>query len=550
MNLDQPSGRVPERHRLRRFLSDAVVFCLLLVPSMLQAEAPVVAHLYPWGLQRGTSAELTIKGSWKKWPLKVGGTLPSGLKIELAEEAGKLAVEVAADVPPGIYYFRLHEQQGATKLIPLIVGEVKEIMEKEPNGRPGEGLAVELPAVLNGQLKESADVDIFRVTLKQGETLSLLVVANNILGVPMDAVIQVCDDRGFVLAQNDDERGLDPQLTYAAKQDGDFQIRLFAFPEATNSTIGFSSSADYSYRLTASKTRLLDFCLPLAVSSGESELTIWGSGFESEVMRWQSTAENPYFSIEGVPGTVFLPVVDAHIVVAADSSSVESPMSVMLPVSISGVIESEADQDVFEIPNLVKGESLVVEVFARMLGFPTDPLVEIFDMDGKLVSTQDDKDRATRDPAFSYKIPADGNYQIRIRDLHRFGGPRYAYRLEIKKSQPKVTLGLAAGEFIKTEEKLEIPVTITRTGGFDKELVISIEGLPEGIAFAEVKSAADGETAKAVTLILSGPLRASAQPITIVGSWEESRVIAEYAVEKSIQRRTDIWLTAIAGEGE
>ena len=84
-------------------------------------------------------------------------------------------------------------------------------------------------------------------------------------------------------------------------------------------------------------------------------------------MRWQSTTENPYFSIEGVPGTVFLPVVDAHIVVAADSSSVESPMSVMLPVSISGMIESEADQDVFELSNLVKGESLVVEVFVLKL---------------------------------------------------------------------------------------------------------------------------------------------------------------------------------------
>ena len=110
MNLDQQPGRAPEPYLRRQFLRQAMVFCLLLGPSILQAEAPAVAHLYPWGLQRGTSAELTVKGSWTKWPLKVGGVLPPGLKIELAEEAGKLAVEVAPEVRPGVYYFRLYEQ--------------------------------------------------------------------------------------------------------------------------------------------------------------------------------------------------------------------------------------------------------------------------------------------------------------------------------------------------------------------------------------------------------------------------------------------------------
>ena len=527
--------------------------CLIiigLVSTAVQAAAPTATHLYPWGLQQGTTEEITVKGSWTKWPLEVAGELPAGLKITLLETAGKLSVESSAEVRAGVYHFRLFDGEGATKVIPLIVGAVAELREKEPNGNPGEGTQVTLPAVINGQLKESADVDIFIVDLAESETLSLLVVANNILGVAMDAIIQVCDSRGFVLAQNDDERGLDPQLSYTAKRSGMVQIRIFAFPEATNSTIAFSSNADYVYRLTATTKRLLDFCLPLSVSAEAVNLQLQGAGFAKESLQWTGAVERPYVSLAGVPGTVYVPLTTRTVVVATEQSSIESPQVVALPVSISGVIEKREDQDVFLFENLKKGESLVVGLFARSLGFPTDPLVEIYDSTGKLLSTQDDKDRATRDPAFTYKIPADGAYQISIRDLHRVGGPRYAYRMEVAKLQPSVKLTLQSGEFVKTGEKLEIEVTVSRLGGFADELMIAIDGLPEGVSIEAVKSEGSGDSSKKVKLVLTGKWPSFSVPIRIVGTGNEGQfqVIAEYAVAKSIIARTDPWLTSVSAE--
>jgi hypothetical protein len=476
----------------------------------------------------------------------VSGEFPDGLKIKSLETAGKLSVETSAEVRAGVYHFRLFDGEGATKVIPLIVGVVPEFREKEPNGNPGEGTQVTLPAVINGQLKESADVDIFLVELAEGETLSLLLVANNILGVAMDAIIQVCDSRGFVLAQNDDERGLDPQLSYTAKRTGMVQVRIFAFPEATNSTIAFAANADYIYRLTATTKRLLDFCLPLSVSVEAVDLQLQGSGFVKESLQWTGTVEMPYVSLAGVPGIVYVPLTVGKVVVATQQSSIESPQVVVLPASISGVIEQREDQDVFLLESLQKGESLVVGLFARSLGFPTDPLVEIYDSTGKLLSTQDDKDRATRDPAFTYKIPADGAYQIRIRDLHRVGGPRYAYRMEVAKLQPSVKLTLASGEFVKLGEKLEIEVAISRLGGFADELMIDIDGLPEGVSIDAVKSAGSGDSSKKVKLVLTGKWPLFSVPIRIVGTWNagQSQVTAEYAVAKSIIARTDPWLTS------
>ena len=522
-------------------------FAIGLVSTALQAAAPTVTHLYPWGLQQGTTEEISVKGSWTKWPLEVAGEFPAGLKIKSLETAGKLSVETSTEVRAGVYHFRLFDGEGATKVIPLIVGAVPEFREKEPNGKPGEGNKIALPAVINGQLKESADVDIFLVDLAEGETLSLLFVANNILGVAMDAIIQVCDSRGFVLAQNDDERGLDPQLSYTAKRTSMVQVRIFAFPEATNSSIAFSSNADYIYRLTATTKRLLDFCLPLSVSAESMDLQLQGAGFTNESLQWTGTVEMPYVSFAGVPGTVYVPLTVGKVVVATRQSSIESPQVVVLPASISGVIEQREDQDVFLLESLQKGESLVDSLFARSLGFPTDPLIEIYDNTGKLLSTQDDKDRATRDPAFTYKIPADGAYQIRIRDLHRVGGPRYAYRMEVAKLQPDVKLTLGSGEFVKSGEKLEIEVAISRLGGFADELMIDIDGLPEGVGIEAVKSEGSGDSSKKVKLVLIGKWPLFSVPIRIIGTWNEgqSQVLAEYAVAKSIIARTDPWLTSV-----
>ena len=547
MALLSPRGWLANR------VTTVTATCLIiigLVSTVVQAAAPTVTHLYPWGLQQGTTEEITVKGSWTKWPLEVAGELPAGLKITLLETAGKLSVETSAEVRAGVYHFRLFDGEGSTKVIPLIVGVVAELREEEPNGNPGEGTQVTLPAVINGQLKESADVDIFLVDLAESETLSLLVVANNILGVAMDAIIQVCDSRGFVLAQNDDERGLDPQLSYTAKRSGMVQIRIFAFPEATNSTIAFSSNADYVYRLTATTKRLLDFCLPLSVSAEAVELQLQGTGFAKESLQWTGAVEMPYVSLAGVPGTVYVPLTTGTVVVATEQSSIESPQVVALPASISGVIEQREDQDVFLFENLKKGESLVVGLFARSLGFPTDPLVEIYDSAGKLLSTQDDKDRTTRDPAFTYKIPADGAYQISIRDLHRVGGPRYAYRMEVAKLQPSVKLTLQSGEFVKTDEKLEIEVAISRLGGFADELMIDIDGLPEGVSIEAVKSEGSGDSSKKVKLVLIGKWPSFSVPIRIVGTGSEGQfqVIAEYAVAKSIIARTDPWLTSVSAE--
>ena len=123
---------------------------------------------------------------------------------------------------------------------PFVVGTLPEMLEQEPNNGLDQVQESQLPVTINGRLERSGDIDVYAVRLQKGETLVASLEANRILASPMDGVLQICDDAGFVIEQNDDCRGLDPQMAFTAPRDGAYRLRVFAFPSTPNSTIRFA----------------------------------------------------------------------------------------------------------------------------------------------------------------------------------------------------------------------------------------------------------------------------------------------------------------------
>ena len=116
------------------------------------------------------------------------------------------------------------------ELRPFIAGTLPEVMEKEPNDDFKKPHALDGSCVVNGKLEKVGDVDCFAVTLKKGQTLVASLEAHNTLRSPMDAMLQVLSADGFVLEENNDFHGLDPQLAFTAKKDGTYIARVYAFP--------------------------------------------------------------------------------------------------------------------------------------------------------------------------------------------------------------------------------------------------------------------------------------------------------------------------------
>jgi hypothetical protein len=348
----------------------------------------------------------------------------------------------------------------------------------------------------------------------------------------MDAVLQICSRDGFVLVQNEDARGLDPLLVFDAPSDGTFIVRTFAFPSQPNSTIAFAGAENYVYRLTVTTGAVLDHTLPLSLRADEpTEVRLFGwnlADAAGQTIAPRAAGEFAAVFHPEAAGTLRLPVLSLPNLVAGDESSPAAPQSVEWPVVVSGRIESPGDTDAFRI-RAAKGQKLSARIESRAFGFPLDAVLQIADVAGAVLAEVDDVS-SERDPVLNYTIPADAEYDVRVRDLHDRGGLRYVYRLTIGEPTPGFELTLANDAFVlKPGEPLEIPVTILRQNGFAEDVEIMAADLPPGVSAEPAISLGKGDSAKGVKLILGSTGTSASGAFRVVGRVTEPQSITRYA---------------------
>ena len=135
-----------------------------------------------------------------------------------------------------------------------------------------------------------------------------------------------------------------------------------------------------------------------------------------------------------------------------------------------------------------------------------------------------------------------------VADRFEHGSERHFYRLTVEEPRPDFTVTAADNALVKSaDQPISIPITIDRKDGFLVPLDFRVEGLPEGLVSEPTRSEKDGDSAKAVTLKISG---ATAQgfhgPVKILAA-PASGSMAPRAVTSAVPGTligTDrIWLT-------
>ena len=252
--------------------------------GIASAASPEIKSLAPVGGQRGTTTEVTVAGTFDKWPIRawVSG---AGVRWEPTKQKGMFSVIVEADAIPGPRWVRLIGDDGASKPAAWIVSTTKELAEKETNDLLSGAQEVgPEPVTVNGALSKGGDLDTFRLTLKAGQTLIASLDANTAFGSQIDAILQLVDEAGFVIVQSHDDRGLDPRIVHTIAQSGTYYVRLFAFPSDPNSSIQYHGATSAFYRLTFTTEGYIDHVFPLAapyVGSGKTVPQGWNfSGSE------------------------------------------------------------------------------------------------------------------------------------------------------------------------------------------------------------------------------------------------------------------------------
>ncbi len=529
---------------------------LLLFAPLAHAAAPTVDYLYPAGVPSGRTTVVTASGQLAPWPVSVWTDRP-GVTMRCGEKAGELEIEVAPDAPCGVCWFRLFNSEGATSPKPLVIGALPEALEQEPNDAPDAAQMVEQPVTVNGRLEKNGDVDGYAVHLASGQTMVASLLANRVLGSPMDSVLQICDPDGFVLDQVDDECGLDPQLVFVAPREGNYLVRAFAFPTTPNSSIAFAGGASFVYRLTLTAGPFVDHAFPLAIrGSGSTDLELGGWNIPADAARQIVSAEKGRGAVDvfrdGWASALQLPIVPHdRLPVAAEPNDAAAPLDIEIPAVISGRIDAAGDVDAFRFAAR-DGQRITFRTESRGLDYALDPLLELLDGEGKSLARVDDAGKEA-DPTLTHQFRADGSYRLLIRDAFDHGGPRHTYRVTIEETKPDFALKLAADAFaLQVGKDLEIPVTIERQNGFAEEIEIRAIDLPEGVGCEPVVSAKEGDSAKSVKLKLTCPSGSPhSAPFRIVGIAKGTPSLertAEFPLAGISHHRTLPWLTIRAME--
>ena len=479
------------------------------------AAAPSLNSLFPPGGQVGTHVTVKAQGNFDPWPVKVWVDRKDVI-VHATSTKGELQFEIPHDATPGTVWIRLYNHQGATSLYPFFLGRLEEQVEVEPNDSATASQVIETGSVtINGRLGKAADVDQYTVPLQAGETMVASVEANRFLSSPMDAVLQVVSETGFVLQQNDDYHDRDPQIVFKAPEDSRYTVRIFSFPSSPNSTIGFSGSDRHIYRLTMTTESFVDHTYPLSVRHDQpSQVLLFGwnipQGKEQSMIDpsnpiWAISDARFQFSPDGMVNPVELRT-ERHETVTEellfDGIEDESKKGRLTPpVTVTGRIGIANEHDQYRFRSKVK-QKLSFQLDSYALGYPLDPILRIKNDDQEILAEVDDTNGG-RDAELIFDVPDEATYTVEVADRFGNGGFRYVYRLTVVPAIPDYRLRVATDHFqLQSKEALEIPITIERRHGFSEEIHISLSESLEGVEVTSGTSLPEGDSSKTVKLIL------------------------------------------------
>jgi len=454
--------------------------CLIAVaPCVTLAEFPEprLTAIFPPGAQKGTELEVTLIGSdldeadrLEFFHPGITSTpiVPAATEFdpEPRPVAGKVRVKIAADVPPGPYDAVAIGRFGASNPRTFMVGTAPEVLKTAAIETPAKALEAPADSVVSGRTQANA-ADHVAVTLAAGARLRAEVWARR-LDSRLDAVLEVLDPSGAVVARARRPRDEDPVVDFTARVEGRHVIRLYdRFVRGGD---------DAFYRLVLSTGPVVEAVFPPVVQAGGGtvQLTAIGRGLpdatpSTVVDDAPGLVERP---VDVQPGTVEAgaaaryarrvlaprdttaalvdlhgPLIDSAPVPFAalvapgpvtvekePNDAPEQAMPLTLPAVVAGRANPRGDRDWFSF-DAKTGDTFIFDLLSRRIGMPTDMSIVIQRVmpapEGQPapapqeVAAVDDGPAefpafygpATSDPTITFKAPADGTYRMLVTEL-------------------------------------------------------------------------------------------------------------------------------------
>ncbi len=447
--------------------------------------APRLLTTTPMGGRAGSQFEVTISGDNIEDADALAFSDPRITATRKLNAAGqpepdKYLVTIAADCPAGVYETRVMTRLGISSSRAFSVGSLPEVTRTKPNTSLATAMELKMDSLCNAATTLRA-VDHFSFEGRKGQRVVVDCTAKGI-DSKLDPVLIIADSAGRDLLVERRSGALD----FIVPADGKYVIKVHE--------LTFKGGSAFFYRLA-----LRELPADASVARLPSTRTVNSFSWPPEGLQDQAEAS------EREPNN--------------DSAQAQK---IALPCDIAGSFFPAADVDVFEF-EAKKGDTWWVEVASERLGRPTDPAILVQHVSGsgdekKLTDVAEFSDipspvkissngyaydgppydAGSSDILGKLEIQQDGVHRLQLSDL--FGGtrndPRNVYRLVIRKASPDFALvawalhmelrngdrnALSKPLALRGGATMALEVVAVRRDGFEEEIELLMDGLPEGV---------------------------------------------------------------------
>jgi len=542
-------------------LRSIIAFVLAATFVVSTAEAQYQRHIeavFPRAGQRGTTVDLEIHGLFLEDPQEVLfyrpgiravslETLPDLSQLDenkklnpiekriggrafgaVVRQRIRAKVVIDADCPIGLHPLRIRTGKDITTLSTFWVTPFPTQPEAEPFGDWAVNNAIAKAEPISGPNVTvlgyilpgpKMDHDFYRVTRKKGERISVEVNSVRLSNVwwargELDLLVKILDASGKEIAMSDDTAIFvqDPLVSIVAPHDGDYFIEIAQslYSDTNNSFythylahIGMFETQQSVYPAGGPAGRPLDVDLigdPKGPRSEKISLPYDTGDFEHDF---------------GAAYPLAMRVSKSRNVLETPQPADKKSGAIMnevgeLPVALNGIVSRPNEIDEFRL-RPKKGQPYLVRVFARSLGTPLDPQVDIRpegaeepEIVGDDAANYDERGLpgvpnafrrlSIMDPSLVWTPKADGPHVLRIKDIRNQGSSTCVYRVEIQPVENRVDTYLITRNYSRESPRdsglaipqgnrwtLQLGLSQGQGNPYRGDLVLYAEGLPPGV---------------------------------------------------------------------
>jgi hypothetical protein len=448
----------------------------------------------------------------------------------------KVRLKIEADALPGMRDIRVITPRGASTLGQIVVTRDPIVAEAPNNDTMKTAQAIMLPAAVCGALEKQEDVDFYKFKVAAGTAWTFHVYCHRLadrihdLQLVADPIITLRDDKGTVLASNDNYYSADPLLHYKFASAGEYYLEV--------RDVRYSGFAHWTYCIEINDRPFVTSALPVRVTPGKTtRLRLDGFNLPAKEAELSLPANEPVgvrrycLNLGNDQKTNPIPLVVSTLPeireTLSENDTPAKAQPITLPCGISGCMDGANDVDCYTF-TAKKGEQFTFDVLAQRAGTRLDSVLRILGPTGQLLIENDDhQERRSSYSGFNLTsdshvealtIPADGRYVVQVRDVHQRGGPAFGYFLKVTRSRPTFVMDTDTDKTILAPGTAGvIHVRLTRKDGFTGEVQLAISGLPAGVTASCGRILAGG-TDGCIILKTAPDARKSATNVRIFGT--------------------------------